>query len=95
MAFRSDQLRTIVYLVKRSVGKYRKAKHKKNGADLVYWRGQLAKDWHVWIREMPDGEPHIQQFNYCKGRLIWLDAELFNKIQNPATDYWLEPLTKK
>ena len=80
ISFRSNQLNTIVHLVKRSVGKYRKPKHKKDGSDLVYWRGQLAKDWIVWFSTGP-GSWDLQQYSFCRGRVVWFDAELFSELQ--------------
>lgn len=77
MSFRSDQINTTVYLVRRSVGKYRTPGKKPGGADLIWWRGQLAQSWRVWFETAPG------VFEWCyyrKGKVVWFDAELFHLI---------------
>ena len=81
-SFRSDQLNTTVHLVRRSVGKYCKPGHKKDGSDLVYWRGQLAKEWQVYYPDGSEGDNgYFQSMAFSKGRVVWFDAELFSEIK--------------
>lgn len=74
MSFHSEKFRTTVHLVKRSVGKYRTPGKKPDGSDLVWWRGQLARKWSVFIEIAPG---QMELITHDKGKVIWLDAEYF------------------
>lgn len=79
-SFHSEKFRTTVHLVKRSVGKYR-TPGKKDGADLVWWRGQLARPWSVFIEIAPG---QMELITHGKGKLMWFDAELFTETIVPT-----------
>jgi hypothetical protein len=70
ISFHSDVHDTTVHLVRRSAGKYKAKEPKQDGSHMIYWRGQLAKDWYVTTET---GTTLV----FFKGQVVWFDAAAF------------------